>query len=182
MIIPIQLLLVDDVDQLGRSGDLVTVKPGYARNYLLPKKKAVTASKQTLRLQVRLQEERAKRAAVDRQASEELAARLQGFVLEIEVKVDPEGHMYGWVSATDIVKLFSEKGVEIEKRHVLLAHPLKDLGVHNLSLRLNEGVMMPFVLKVNSDVPLPQKKRSKRLLRKRPQSNLSRCRMRGGVF
>lgn len=152
-----QLLLTEDVDALGRSGDVVSVKPGYARNFLLPQKKGVIASKQTLRLQARLQEERAKRAAVDKQASEALAARLQGTVLEIVVKVDPEGHMYGSVAAADIVQLFAEQGVELEKKNVVLPQPLKSLGDHNLTLRLKEGVMMPFILKINSDIPLPQK-------------------------
>ena len=155
---PIQLLLTEDVDALGRSGEVVSVKPGYARNFLLPGKKAVAASNQTLRLQARLQEERAKQAAVDRKVSEENAARLQGTALEIEVKVDQEGHMYGSVSAMDIVKLFAEQGVELEKRNVLLSQPIKTLGVHNLTLRLKEDVMLPFVLKVNSDIPLPKPK------------------------
>lgn len=155
---PIQLLLTEDVDALGRSGDVVSVKPGYARNFLLPSQKAVPANKQTLRLQARLQEERAKRALEDRKVSEELAARLEGVVFEIEVKVDQEGHMYGSVSAADIVNLFAEKGVEVEKRNVLLQQPIKKLGVHNLNLRLKENVMLGFVLKVNSDIPLPKAK------------------------
>ncbi len=156
---PMQLLLLDDVDALGRSGEVVTVKPGYARNCLLPKKRAVVASPQTLRLQERLQAERAERAAADRRDAEEMAAKSAGTVLEIEVKVDPEGHMYGSVSATDIVNLFAEKGVEIEKRSVLLPQPIKTLGTHNLKLRLKEGVIMEFALTINSDIPLPVKEK-----------------------
>ena len=152
-----QLLLIEDVDALGRSGDVVSVKPGYARNFLLPKKKAVVATKQTLRLQARLKEERAKRAAIDRKASEECAQKFQGILLEIEVKVDPEGHMYGSVSAADIVKLFAEKELQLEKQNILLPHPLKQLGTHNLTLRLKEEVTMPFVLSIHSDIPLPKK-------------------------
>ena len=154
---PMQLLLLEDVDALGRSGEVVTVKPGYARNFLMPQKKAIVASPATLRLQARLQDERAKRAAVDKKASEELAARLEGTVLEIEVKVDHEGHMYGSVAAADIVGLFAEKGVELEKRNIVLSQPIKTVGTHNLKLRLKEGVMMDFVLKVNSDIPMPVK-------------------------
>src|SRR5689334_18731387 len=98
---PIQLLLLDDVDELGRSGDVVAVKPGYARNFLLPKKKGVMANKHTLRMQAKLKEERAKQAEIDRREAEELAARMTGIELNIVVKVDPEGHMYGSVSALD---------------------------------------------------------------------------------
>jgi len=152
-----KLLLIDDVEALGRKGEVVSVKPGYARNFILPKKKGVVATKQTLRMQEKLREERAKQAVVDRRASEEVAAKLQGTVLEITVKVDPEGHMYGSVAANDIVKLFADAGIEVEKRNVVLAQPLKELGTHNLTLRLKEDVSMPFVLQINSDIPLPQK-------------------------
>ena len=72
-----QLLLLEDVDDLGRSGDVVSVKPGFARNFLLPQKKAVVADKNTLRMQARLKEEREKRAAVDKKDSEILAFQVR---------------------------------------------------------------------------------------------------------
>lgn len=135
-----QYLLVEDIEELGRSGDLVKVKPGYARNYLLPQKKAVLATAQTLRMQERLKAERAKRAASDKKDAEALAQRLEGKVLNIEVKVDPEGHMYGSVSAIDILHLFEREGIPISRRNILLPHPIKALGVHEISLKLKEGV------------------------------------------
>ncbi len=147
-----QLLLIEDVDNLGRSGDIVKVKPGYARNFLVPQKKAVVADKRTLRMQVKLQEERFKRAAVDKKEAEEQATRIQGMVLSIEVKVDAEGHMYGSVAPADIIQLFEKEGIKLEKRHVILPQPIKELGVYNLSLRLKEGVMATFSLKVESDL------------------------------
>jgi len=153
-----QLLLIEDVDGLGRSGDLVTAKPGYIRNYLLPQKKAVVADKGTLRMQAKLQEERAKRAIVDKKEAEELSVKIAGITLTKVVKVDPEGHMYGSVSAMDIVQLFAEQGYPLERRNVVLPHPIKTLGVHQLSLKLKEGVPASFTLNVESDVPLPQKK------------------------
>jgi large subunit ribosomal protein L9 len=151
-----QLLLLEDVDDLGRSGDLVKVKPGFARNYLLPQKKAVIADKRTLRLQDKLKEERAKKAVVDKKESEALSERIQGMVFVKEVKVDPEGHMYGSVSALDVLHLFEREGIKLEKRSVILPHPIKELGVYNLSLRLKEGVMTSFTLKVVSDIKQPE--------------------------
>jgi large subunit ribosomal protein L9 len=151
-----QLLLIEDVDDLGRSGDLVSVKPGFARNFLLPQKKAVVADKYTLKLQARLKEERAQRAVVDKKEAEELSAKIDGMVLEIEVKVDPEGHMYGSVAALDIVRLFEEQGISLEKRHVVLPQPIKELGSRTVALRLKEGVPASFTLNVTSDVALPQ--------------------------
>lgn len=156
---PLQLLLLDDVDELGRSGDVVNVKPGYARNFLIPQKKAVPANKHALRMQAKLQEERAKRAEVDRRESEEMAMKHSDIELHTIVKVDPEGHMYGSVSALDIAMLFGEKGIKLERKHIVLPHPIKTVGTHRLNAKLKEGVMMPFVLIVESDIPLPEKTR-----------------------
>ncbi len=150
-----QLLLVEDVDDLGRSGDVVTVKPGYARNFLIPKKLAVVASKFTLKLQARLKEERAKRAAVDKKDAEALAEHIASKVFEITVKVDPEGHMYGSVSVVDIVRLFEQDGINLEKKNVVLAAPIKAIGEFAIPLRLKEGVSASFTLHVKSDIPLP---------------------------
>lgn len=152
-----QLLLIEDVEDLGRSGDVVKVKPGYSRNFLLPQKKAVIAGKHTLRMQAKLKEERAKLAEVDKKESEELARQIEAMALSITVKVDPEGHMYGSVSAVDIVALFESQGIRLEKRNVAIAHPIKELGVHKVTLKLKEGVPATFTLNVESDIPLRAK-------------------------
>jgi large subunit ribosomal protein L9 len=133
---------------LGRSGEVVSVKSGYARNFLFPQKFAVYADKNTLRMQAKLQEKRAVKAVEDKKASEELAKVLDGKVLTIHVKVDPENHMYGSVGHTDIIHLFEKEGYKIEKSAVVLKHPIKELGVHELVLKLKEGVIASYVLKV----------------------------------
>lgn len=135
-----QLLLLQDVDALGKKGEIVSAKPGYVRNFLLPKGFAVIASKNTLRKQERLKAEREQQAIVDRKESEELAAQIQGISLETRVKVDPEGHMYGSVSAADIAQLFQEKGIPVERKSVLVTKPIKETGVHKISLKLKEGI------------------------------------------
>ncbi len=151
-----QLLLIEDIEDLGRSGEIVKVKPGYARNFLL-KRRAVIASKNTLRMQSRLQEERAKRAEVDKRDAEALAGRVNGMHLTITVKVDPEGHMYGSVAAHDIVTLFAQEGITLEKRNVVLPQAFKELGTFPVTLKLQEGVPAQITLTVQSDVPLPEK-------------------------
>jgi len=145
------LLLLEDVEDLGRSGDLVRVKPGYARNYLIPHGKAVVADNNALRIQGRLAEERARKAAVDREIAETIAARAGGVTLAIEVKVDHEGHMYGSVAAADIVQLFADQGIEIERKSVVLRTPIKKLGAHDLTLKLNEGVTCNYRVKVTGE-------------------------------
>jgi large subunit ribosomal protein L9 len=142
------ILLVEDIDDLGKSGEIVSVRSGYARNFILPQKKGIIPGKHTLRMQEKLREERAKRAIHDKKEAEEMVTRLIEVTLTTTVKVDPEGKMYGSVSAQDIVALFVQAGVQIEKKNVHLRKPIKELGVHEILLKLKEGVTTSVHLKV----------------------------------
>lgn len=144
----LKLLLIEDVDALGRSGDVVSVKPGFARNFLLPKKKGVMASKHTLRMQEELRQQRFAKAAEEKKEAEELAAHLHGQHFAIEVKVDPDGHMYGSVSANDIVHILADHGFRLDRRNVILASPIKTLGVQTIHLKLAENVPAEFTIEV----------------------------------
>ena len=147
-----KLLLIEDVETLGRSGEIVSVKPGYARNYLLPQGLAMIANKQALRQQERLKEERQKRALEDKKESEGIAAQIEGITLITVVKVDHEGHMYGSVNAHEIAHMLQEqKNISLDKKNIQLKHPIKATGVHPISVKLKEGVMTSFHLKVMSE-------------------------------
>lgn len=146
-----QLLLVQDVDHLGKKGDVVNVKPGYFRNFLSPKRLAVVADVHTLKMRARLQEERAQQAVKDKSEADQFAARIQGQVFSIDVKVDPEGHMYGSVSSTDIVKLLEQNGYAVERKNVALAHAIKAVGEHQITLKLKEGVTATFTLNIKTE-------------------------------
>jgi len=146
-----QLLLLQDVEALGRCGDLVTVKPGYARNFLIPQKKAVVADNYTLRLRVRLQEERAKQAVIDQKEAEEIAEKYSTLNLSTEVKVDADGRLYGSVSAADIVKVCAAEGVDLAKKSLILPHPIKAIGIHDVQVKLKEGVIATIKLNVYGD-------------------------------
>lgn len=147
-----QLLLLEDVDGLGRSGDIVTVKSGFARNFLLPQKKGVVAEKHLVRLQEKLQEERAKQAVIDKKESEALAKQLDDKVLATSVKIDAEGHMYGSVSQQDIVSMMKEQlNIELDKRNVLLPKPIKKLGAHEIELKLKEGIPAKIALEISAE-------------------------------
>jgi len=160
---PTKLLLMEDVEDLGRSGDIVTVKPGFARNFLLPQGVAVLADKRSLRLQARLQEERKKKAIVDRKESEEIAKKLEGQIFSIIVKVDDEENMYGSVSSGDIRKLIEDTfKLELLKKAVMLKHPIKEVGEHKIPIRLKEGIECLVQLHVVAEVvegkePKPKK-------------------------
>ncbi|CDR33847.1 50S ribosomal protein L9 [Criblamydia sequanensis] len=144
-----KLLLIEDVEDLGRSGDIVSVKEGYARNFLLPRGVAVMADKNAIRRQAALKEARLLKAIEDKKEAEVLAKRFDGLNITAIVKVDPEGHMYGSVTAAEIVKLIEdEHKIALEKRYVQLKHPIKELGVHRIDLKLKEGVPATITLKI----------------------------------
>ncbi len=146
-----QLLLLEDVTNLGRKGDLTIAKPGFVRNFLLPQKKAVIADKRTIRMQERLQEERAKQAAQDKKDAEVLADKLKDLTLSMTVKTDSQGHLYGSVAAIDIVKVLAGEGYEIDRKNVVLAKSIKTVGLYEIQLRLKENVPATFKLKVKGD-------------------------------
>ncbi len=148
-----QFLLIEDLEGKGRSGDIVKVKPGFARNYLLPQRKALVATKHTLRLQETLKKERARRAIEDKKEAEALAKRLTGKVVKISVKVDQTGHLYGSVSSVDIVHLLEKEGIKLTRRNVVLPHPIKLLGIHEISLKLNEGIPASITLEIHAEEP-----------------------------
>lgn len=143
-----KLLLLEDIHNVGRKGDLVAVKPGFARNFLLPQQKALVADRSVVKIQARLKEERAKQAIEDKKEAEVLAEKLKGFSITHEVKVDAEGHMYGSVSAKNIVELLEAENIHIERRMVSIDHSIKQTGVHTIQLKLKEGVSAHFNLKI----------------------------------
>lgn len=147
-----QLLLLKDVEQLGRSGDIVHVKPGYAWNYLIPTGRAVFPDKRTLRNQANLKEQREQQANLDREESELIAKKLEGMSLEIFVKVDPDGHMYGSVKPQDIVLLLQENEQILLDRRNILTPTIKELGTYKISLALKENVPAQFTLHVIKEV------------------------------
>lgn len=144
-----KLLLIEDVYNLGRSGDIVNVKPGYARNYLLPQKLAEVADKAAIRRQKELQEARLRQAAEDRKEALSISEKLSALTIETTVKVDHEGHMYGSVSAQDVVDLLgSQHNLSLDKHVVALKQPIKTIGVHTVDFKLKEGIEASLTLKV----------------------------------
>lgn len=147
-----KLLLIEDVEDLGRRGEIVNVRPGFARNFLLPRGLAVVADKGALRMQARLQEQRRLQAIEDKKEAETIAAQMSEITITTVVKVDHEGHMYGSVTAQDIVHLLqSQAKMALEKRSLQMKHPFKEIGVHTVNVKLNEGVVSSFTLKIISE-------------------------------
>jgi len=144
-----KLLLLQDVYNLGRKGDLVSAKAGFAYNYLIPQGFGVIATAAAMRRQTKLQEERRRQAENERKEAMEVAEKLNGATLTFTVKVDAEGHLYGSVSTHDIQELIQrELNIELDKRAIGLKHAIKETGVFDLSLKLKEGVVAEIHVKV----------------------------------
>jgi large subunit ribosomal protein L9 len=102
-------------------------------------------------------EEREKQAIVDKKEAEELAQRYASLELSTEVKVDAEGRMYGSVAAVDIVKVCAKQDLSIERKNVILPHPIREIGIHNIQLKLKEGVIATLKLNVYGDRVIAKK-------------------------
>ncbi|MBI5345668.1 MAG: 50S ribosomal protein L9 [Chlamydiae bacterium] len=143
------LLLLKDVEDLGKGGEVVSVRAGYARNFLLPQQLGVIADKHTLRMQEKLKKERALNAEKDKKEAEELAQILEKMTLTIRVKVDAEGKMYGSVSAFDVLHLLEKEGIKgLSKKAIQIKKHLKELGTIDVPLKLKEEVMSKIKLEI----------------------------------
>jgi large subunit ribosomal protein L9 len=135
-----QVVLLERIDKLGQMGDVVTVKDGYARNYLVPHGKALRATKANL---AEFERRRVQLEAVNLQRKEEakkVAGRLDGRSVVIVRQAGEGGQLYGSVNARDIAAAFAESGVTIERRQVQLPAALKTLGIHQVRVRLHPEV------------------------------------------
>jgi large subunit ribosomal protein L9 len=135
-----QVLLLKRTENLGDDGDIVSVADGYARNYLFPRKLAVKADKGTIELQKKLVSARQKRVAQELEQYRVLADKISALSLTIPVKVGEDDQLYGSVNASDIVRLAKEEGIEIDKKHILLESPIKNLGVYAIEVLLHPEV------------------------------------------
>lgn len=136
----IDLILREDVPSIGKAGQLVRVKPGYARNFLLPRGLAFEATEGNKK---RIEAEtRAKtvKANSDRTAAQELATRLGALELSFHAKAGEDGRLFGSITSSDIGHELEARGVQIDKRKIELEHPLKQLGFHSVSVRLHHDV------------------------------------------
>ena len=134
------VLLIKDIERLGREGDLVTVADGYARNYLIPQGYAILAGDETIKLQEKIRGERLAREAAERQEFVELAERLSNVSVTTAVKVGEDEQLYGSVTAQDIAGLLQEEGYTIDRKKIVLENPIKALGVYAIEIRLHPEV------------------------------------------
>jgi large subunit ribosomal protein L9 len=134
------LLLKEDVENLGVRGDLVKVRPGYGRNYLLPRGLAIQATPANIK-QIEMQRKALlKREAVERDTATQQADLIKDLTLEFSRKVGEHGILYGSVTSMDIAEALSAKGYEIDRRRVLLKEPIKETGEFEVPVKLHREV------------------------------------------
>jgi large subunit ribosomal protein L9 len=138
-----ELILREDVEGLGVRGDVVKVKAGYARNYLIPKRLAVPANeaqKRILEKESKLREIRDDRMKQNLQL---VAEKLKDLSCTIVVQAGEEDKLYGSVTAHDIAEAVTQQGFEIEQKQVMLDEPIKVLGIYNVPVRLHKEIEVP---------------------------------------
>jgi large subunit ribosomal protein L9 len=143
-----QVILRKEFETLGKIGDVVTVKPGYARNYLIPGGIAYPATKSNLS---RLQNEKKilqLRDLKERRKAGDLRAKLDGMRLIASVQVGEEDRMFGSVTSSDIAELIKERGIEVDRRKIHLEEAIKHLGEFEIPIRLHKEVVVSIKLDV----------------------------------
>jgi large subunit ribosomal protein L9 len=135
-----EVILRDDIKSLGKAGDLVRVKPGYARNFLLPKGLAYEATEGNKKRIVAENRARTVRLAAERDAAQAVAAALSAVVLSFTRKAGEEGKLFGSITTQDLAEGLAAQGHTVDKRKIELAHPIKALGEHTIVVRLHPEV------------------------------------------
>jgi large subunit ribosomal protein L9 len=136
----VELILLQRVEKLGQMGDVVRVKPGFARNYLLPQRKAIRASRDN---RARFEEQRVQLEAQNlkrREEAERVAERVQGLSVTIIRQAGEGGGLYGSVSSRDVASAATEAGLTVDRSQVVLAHPIKTVGITRVRVSLHPEV------------------------------------------
>ncbi|MEZ4280222.1 MAG: 50S ribosomal protein L9 [Myxococcota bacterium] len=146
----VQVILSEDVHNLGDAGDVVEVKPGYARNFLVPQGKALPATAARVHEVEHKRRVIAERRAKELKDLEGVKARLEGLALEIAAQVGEEGKLFGSVTSQNLVDLLAQQGLEVERRKIVLAEPIKTVGEHTVSVRLRNDVVASLKVTVSA--------------------------------
>lgn len=131
-----KIILRQDYENLGKTGDIVNVKPGFARNYLLPKKIAYPAQQNYVRMLEEENRQKQQRQRKEKKQAEEMAAKLSGVSVTISVSVGEEDKMFGSVTSQDIAAALKEQNYEVDRRKIVLEEPIKALGIYSVPIKV----------------------------------------------
>ncbi len=135
-----QIVLKEDIDKLGRRGEVVKVADGYARNYLLPLGKALPATPGNLKVIEREKRRYVVRLTKEKEENEVLSGRIQALSLTLVRKVGENDVLYGSVTSGDVAEALAKEGIVVDKRRIQLAEPIKSLGIYTIPIRLHPEV------------------------------------------
>ena len=135
-----KVILLKDIESLGSAGEVVEVKNGYGRNFLIPRNEALIASAANMAQFESRRKQQETLAERDRRAAEALAKKLEAESITAQVKVGEEDRLFGSVTAQHVAELLDEKGYEIDRRAIHLEDPIRELGVYNVEVRLHPEV------------------------------------------
>ncbi len=135
-----KVILLKDIESLGSAGEVVEVKNGYGRNFLIPRNEALIASAANMAQFESRRKQQETLAERDRRAAEALAKKLEAESITAQVKVGEEDRLFGSVTAQNVAELLDEKGYEIDRRAIHLEDPIRELGVYNVEVRLHPEV------------------------------------------
>jgi large subunit ribosomal protein L9 len=146
-----QIILQEDIEKLGHRGDVVTVKPGYARNFLLPRKLAVEANAGNLKAIERIRTSLAKKTATELDAAHKQAELLNGVALKFTRKTGENDQMFGSVTNADIAEALAAQNFKIDKRQVQIADPIKALGEYPVTIKVFRDVTAQVIVHVTKE-------------------------------
>ena len=149
-----EVLLLEAIKGLGSEGDTVSVRAGYARNFLLPRKLATPINQANKKQIEALLLAKEKRIEKELEESKTLAEKIAQLSIVIAVKTGDNGKMFGSVTANDVLVQLSEQGVDIAKKQLSLDQPLKDLGLHTIQVKLASDIEVKFKLEIVSENPI----------------------------
>jgi len=135
-----QIILQEDVEKLGHRGDVVTVKPGYARNFLLPRKLGIEATAGNMKALERIRTALAKKTATELEAAQKQAQLLNGVALKFTRKTGENDQMFGSVTTADIAEGLKSEGFKTDKRQIQLAEPIKVIGERDVTIKVFRDV------------------------------------------
>lgn len=144
-----KLILTDDVNDLGKRGDVVDVADGYARNFLLPRKKAIKANEGALAQAESIREARIETERREKEAAENIATQLVGSRVVLAAQAGDEGQLYGSVGVSDVVEGIQRfTGIELSAKQLEISEPIKAIGLHEIQIKVHPEVEFPLTLDV----------------------------------
>jgi len=151
-----EILLIEPIDNLGSEGDIVKVRPGYARNFLFPLKKALPLNQANKKRLDALKVARAARESEEIQGAQEIAAKLNDVSVAVAVKTGSGGKLFGSVTAQHLLEKLDEKGFKLDKKHLVNFTPIKELGKTEVSCQLHKDITTQFMVEVVSENPIEE--------------------------